>query len=748
MRFIRFPLAIAACLSLGATPYGEEEHENHTPNEWFMAQRAWPGAKLDQQQRVASFEQATKFLGETPAIGKAWTFAGPDNVGGRITDIQSSPQKPAVIFVGTANGGVFRSSDAGTTFQPVFESQPSLSIGALAIDPSNPERIWVGTGEANSSGSTYSGTGIYLSTDGGNTWQHKGLLESHHIGRIVIDPHDPRTLYVAALGNLFLPSEERGVYKTTDGGASWQLVHHTSSQAGCADIAIDPANPAVVYAAFWERLHEPSRFVSGGKGSGIYKTTDGGAHWQSLTQGLPVSGTTTGRIGISLAASAPQTLYAIYDDTQQHFNGLYKTTDGGAHWQRTNDGALAGIFAQYGWWFGNVRADPTDANIVYAIGFTTFKSTNGGQSYASMGSGLHVDHHAFFVDPTHPQTVYDGNDGGFFRSTNAGSTWQGPAKMPITQFYSVAVDPQTGSHIFGGAQDNGTVATFTGGTSDWDEVNGGDGFQVQIDPVDAGIVFAEYQNGALSKSTDGGHTFSELEPGAARNNWNSPILIDPVQHNVVYFGGEKLFRSTDSGDSWAAISPDLSQLAENDPLVLGTITAIAIAKVNSKVIYAGTDNGKVWVTQDTGAHWTQINAGLPQRWVTGLAIDPTNAARVIVTVSGYRFGEPLTHVFLSADFGAHWSDIHGNLPEIPVNVVRADPTHTGVFYLGTDAGTYATTDCGAHWQPLGSSGLPLSPVTDLTVDAPRGRIFASTFGRSMYSLDLRDELPAVTQGCQ
>jgi photosystem II stability/assembly factor-like uncharacterized protein len=298
----------------------------------------------------------------------------------------------------------------------------------------------------------------------------------------------------------------------------------------------------------------------------------------------------------------------------------------------------------------------------------------------------------------------------------------------------VAVDP-TGVHIFGGAQDNGTQATFTGGTSDWDGVYDGDGFQVQIDPVDPTIVFAEAQYGALGKSTDGGHTFSDLNVGAVRANWNTPLLIDPTDHKVVYYGADKVYRSTDSGGTWAAMSADLSITPGSfDPLVLGTVTAMAATPADGKVLYAGTVIGKAWVTRDSGAHWTQISAGLPTRWITGLAADAHDAGRVVITISGYRFGEPLAHVFLSTDYGAHWQDIHGNLPEIPVNVVRLDPANPKTIFLGTDAGAYGSIDGGTTWQPLGTDGLPLSPVIDLTLDGPRHKLYAATFGRSMYSL--------------
>jgi photosystem II stability/assembly factor-like uncharacterized protein len=707
------------------------------PNVWFMAQRAFPHEGVDQKTRFAAFAAADRFLRTGQIVGDRWQLVGPTNVGGRITAIDVSPAKPQRVFLGTANGGVFRSDDGGTTWASVFGDQASLSIGAVAIDPADADRIWVGTGEANSSGSTYAGTGIYRSDDGGETWKGLGLLESQHIGRIAVSPTDSSTVFVAALGDLFSGNPERGVYVTHDAGASWQLALHTDDLSGAVDVAIDPGNPQNVYAALWQRLHKAGELDAGGPGSGIYASHDGGATWSQATSGLPASGPTTGRIGIAVSAAA---IYAIFDDTKANFNGVYRSTDGAKTFTRTKDAALAGIDATYGWWYGNIRIDPTDSNRVYAIGFSAYMSADGGDSWNAIGPDLHPDMHALYIDPTNPQRLLLGDDGGFFQSSDQGKTWSGPPQMPITQFYAVSIDPNHPERIYGGAQDNGVVATQTGQSDDWKAIWGGDGFQVQIDPRDNGVLYTESQNGDLVRIDPTSPDGREIAPSATRANWNTPILLDPNNPDTLYYGADRLWKSPDGGSTWAAVSPDLSVDPTTGPqprdtLVAGTITVIGIAKSDSRVIYCGTDNGKLWGTQDAGAHWALVDKGLPGRWVTGIAIDPQTPGNVVATVSGYRDNDRLAHVYASADFGAHWRAIDGGLPEVPVNVVRQDPGSPTTFYVGTDTGIYLTTDLGAHWAVLGQN-LPVSPIIDLALDAAHHQLIAATFGRSIWRLPL------------
>ncbi len=741
-------LGLAAALASTAVWYGvrhrakdweaaeaAEEAGGKAPNSWFLAQRSFPGARFEHSAWVAGLEQARRSRARGYGSDQRWSLVGPDNIGGRITDLHGSPANPRTVYAGTASGGVFRSRDAGATWAPIFDEAPSLSIGAVAVDPQDPATIWVGTGEANSSGTTYPGSGIYVTHDEGRSWEHKGLEATQHIGRVVVDPGDSRSIYVAALGALYAGSAERGVYHSKDGGETWQLLLHPSATAGAVDLVLDPANPQVILAAFWDRLHQPDKLVAGGPGSGVYKSSDGGASWRRLGQGLPAAAATGGRIGLSLCAADPRVVYAIFDDTAKNFNGVYRSDDTGETWRRTSDGDLSGMYATYGWWFGNIRVDPTNPDRVFALGYSAHMSSDGGRTWSALG-GVHADNHALFLNPAAPATVYLGNDGGVFTSVDHGGHFARGGNIAVTEFYSVAVDATHSERLFGGAQDNGTVRTRTGGASDWKEVNGGDGFQVIVDPVDGKVVYSESQYGALGRSDDGGANFSDVAPGAARANWNTPIRLDPNDHKALFYGGEKLYRSANQGDTWTAISPDLSGGAgEKDALVTGTITAFDVAKADSKVIYAGTDNGKLWVTRDAGRTWTPIGAALPRRWITGLATDPADAGRVVLTISGYRSGERLPHVFRSTDFGAQWTDIAAGLPEVPVNVVRLDPESATTLYVGTDAGAYVSRDDGASWRLLGA-GLPMVPVIDLTYDGAGRRLLAATFGRSIYGIRL------------
>jgi photosystem II stability/assembly factor-like uncharacterized protein len=733
-------ILVACATDMTATQNGSadlegEDHEDETevPNDWFVSQRAYPHAAIDPVRRLAAFQAAQRFADEGDgAASGTWSFVGPDNVGGRITDIQSSPARPSTVYAASAAGGVFRSDDGGSSFRPVFDGQASLSIGTLAVDPRNADVVWVGTGEANSSGDSYPGTGVYLSTDGGTTWRHVGLERSEHVGRIVVDPTNSSVVYVAAMGSMRVEDENRGLYRTTDSGATWQKILYTSTRVGAIDVAVDPQNPQNLYAGLWERMRDDAEFKKGGPGSGLFRSTDGGATWARATQGLPTPSDTSGRVGLTLCAGSPRTLYSIFDDTSANFSGVYRSDDAGVTWRRTGDGGIASIFSSYGWWFGNIRVNPTNPEQVFALGLYLARSDDGGASWAKAGGRMHSDHHALFIDPTNPQRLYEGNDGGFHVSTDGSHTWVGPTKMPVTQFYNIAVDPLDSKKIYGGAQDNGTVHTTTGGISDWRPIYGGDGFQVIVDPVDTNTVYAESQNGAVGRSTDGGRTFSDIAPQATRSNWNTPIRLDPNDHQTIYFGGDQLFRSPDQGATWSAISPDLT----NGPVAtrpgFGTITTFSVAPTDSKTIYVGTDDANVWVTRDTGAHWTKITQGLPNLWVTSVHADSDNAAAVWVTFSGYD-DAPNGRVFYSDTAGASWRPIAASLPPVPVNALARSPRGASILYVGTDTGVFSTSDAGATWRPLGT-GLPLAPVLDLVLDRTAGRVLAATHGRSIYAL--------------
>jgi photosystem II stability/assembly factor-like uncharacterized protein len=733
---------------LARTAPGEFEEVGKRPNDWFHVQRAFPAAEiplgahrraLDQALAMRDSQARAEAGGEAKVASLAWDLAGPTNIGGRITAIGSHTSNPSTIYAGAADGGIWKSVNAGVNWTPVFDGWGSQSIGALVVAPSDPALVYVGTGEANASGDSYDGDGVHVTHDGGDSWQYLGLAETRRIGKIALDPTNPERIYVAAAGPLFSKDGNRGVYRSTNGGFTWERTLFVSDSTSAIDVLVEPGSPQNVYAAMWERIRRANHRRVGGFTSGIYKSTDFGVTWTLLTNGLPASGPTVGRIGLSAAVTAPGTLVAYYCDHPGNFMGVYRTTDAGASWARMNDGALSGITGGFGWYFGQIRIDPTNANRIFVLGVPLYRTTNGGSTWSSVGSGTHVDHHDLWIDPGLNTRVYEGDDGGVFVSANGGSAWTKSFNLPITQFYAITVDHLNPLQRLGGTQDNGTLRTSTGSLSDWQNIYPGDGFYCLVDPTNSNVIFAEYQYGGLGKSTDGGFGFVDAVTGinsGDRRNWSTPVVMDPNNPQIMYYGTYRMWRSVNGATTWSSISPDLT--LGNDPgnLEFGTITTIAVAKTNPSVIYAGTDDSQVWVTQNLGLNWTNVAGALPDRWVTRVAVDPTDAGIAYATISGYRNDEYLPHVFRTTDFGASWSDISGSLPESPLNALIVDPANPATLYVASDVGVFVTYDTGASWTPLGSSGLPPAVVSDLALHAPTRTLYAGTHGRSMYSYAL------------
>ena len=724
---------------------GERAEEGEKiPNEYFHVQRSYPQSDIPMDAYRAALDQAMAHRaalrgGDAAAFGGAWEAAGPTNIGGRITAVAIHPSVPDRIFAGAAMGGVLRSNDGGSSWTPLTDDGPSLSIGALAIDPEDPDHVYAGTGEANTSGDSYPGTGVYVSTDAGETWSWSGLPDSRHIGRLAISPQNSDLIFAAVMGGLFTTGPDRGLYRSQDGGNSWEQVLFVSDSTGCADVVVHPGDAGVVYAAFWERLRAPDFRYVGGVTSGIYKSTDGGDSWSLLSSGLPAPAQDVGRIGLAISESNPSVLYAIYADDPGFFMGLYKTTNGGAAWSQTNDTALADLFSSFGWYFGNVRVDPQNENRVFAMGLDIYRSTNGGGSWSDIsGFDVHVDQHDLWISPTNSNWMLAGHDGGLDRTTNGGSSWTKFDDLPITQFYAATVDHQLPWRLYGGTQDNSTMRTLTGDLDDYEIILGGDGFYTLVDPTDSDVIYAEYQYGNLYKSVDGGNDFFAATNGISggdRRNWSTPVVMDPSDNETLYYGTYRVYRTTNGASSWSSISPDLSNGPGSGNLTFGTLTTIAVAPADPDVVYAGLDDGNVWVTTNGGGNWTKISGELPERWITRVAVDPSDAATAYVTLSGYREDLHLPHVFRTTNSGASWTDISGDLPEAPINAVVVDPDVAGTLYVGTDLGVYATHDGGAAWSVLGA-GLPLVTIHDLVLHNPTRTLVAGTHGRSLFRLDL------------
>ena len=715
----------------------EKKENKEGPEEWLYNQRAWPSGQINYHAYFESQKQARLLRNsKDKSLSDPWTFAGPINIGGRITDIEMPITDTNTIYVGTASGGIFKTTNHGSTWTPLFDNQLSLSIGDLAIDPGNANTIYAGTGEANASSNNgaFPGDGIYKSTNAGSTWTNIGLPNSQNIGRIVIDPLNSNNVFVAVMGKLYGGNPERGVYRSTNAGSTWQKILFVNDSTGCIDLAINPTNPSIVYAAMWQRVKYPFGSMRCGAGSGIYKSVDGGTTWSQLTNGLPASNVNTGRIGIDISKTNPSILYGSYSTTTAcTFDGVYKTTNGGTSWSHV-DNISTDVNNGYGWYFGNVRVDPTNSNVVYILGLDMWKSTDGGINWNDVTGWTHVDHHALLINPLNTQHLINGNDGGLYLSFDGSNNWNFVPTLPITQFYACEIDYMNPTNLYGGSQDNSTERTLTGNLDDWEVIYGGDGFYVLVDPTDNNYVYCEYQYGQIGASTDGGFSFNYamngINPGD-RMNWNTPFVIDPSNPQILYYGSNYLYKSTDRAVSWNTISGDLT----DNIGYYSSITTIAVAPTNGNVIYVGTDDANVWVTNNCGSTWTDISSGLPTRYVSRVAVAPDSANVAYVTFSGYRNNDYLAHVFRTKNYGATWQDISGNLPEGPINDIIVDPLNTSFLYVATDVGVFVSMDWGGSWQALGVS-MPLLPVCDLTLHNPTRTLVAGTYGRSMYKYDL------------
>lgn len=718
-----------------------EEKTKSYPNNWFYLQRSFPYKSINHSQYLIASKKAKTMLSQKSNTIVEWQFAGPENIEGRITDIELEPGNSQTIYVATASGGVFKTTNSTIDWAPIFDSETSMSIGDIAISQSDPNIIYVGTGEANAGGGSlaYDGTGIYKSIDAGENWNFIGLENSGSIGRMVVHPQNPDILYVAAMGRLFSDGSQGGVFKTEDGGISWEQKLFISDSTGAIDIVINPNNPDIVYAAMWERVRRPERRSYGGPTSGIFKSLDGGENWTELTNGLPTAPSEKGRIGIDISQSNPDVLYAVYADSIGYFQGMYKTMNAGDSWINAGNGIDADAYASYGWWFGRVKVDPLSYNTAYLIGFYPYKTTNGGSSWNNIATWtVHVDQHAMAIDPAENNKVYLGNDGGFYTSQNGGNSWLWNENFPITQFYTCEVDEQNPERIYGGTQDNGTNRTLTGNFDDWERIYGGDGFRVLVNPIDNNYVYAEYQYGGLGRSTNGGLSFNSATNGISgynRFNWNSPVVFDPQNPSTLYFGSQKLYKSTDNAASWTAISGDLTNGQGDGNTVFNTLTTISVSPLDPSYIYTGSDDGSVYFTPDGGTIWNKISDDLPQRWISSVAADPFDINRVYVTLSGYRWDDYIPHVLMSEDNGENWLDISANLPEAPVNEIVVDPEKPGYLYAATDMGVYYSSSNGETWD-ITSTGMPIIVVNDLRLHNPSRKLIAATFGRGMYKLDL------------
>ena len=725
-----------------------EENENPgEPEEWMWAQRANADGSIPAtayRDALARSRQIESTTGRSAPqlLGARWKSLGPSNIGGRLIDVVMDPRTPGTLYVAAGTGGVWKSTDGGVTLASVWADDLPQSMGALAIAPDG--TLYAGTGEPDhGGGGSYYGTGVYRSTDGGRSWHSLGLTNTGAIGRIRIDPTDPRRIFVAAQGRLFDTGGDRGLYLSVDGGSSWQRVlNGLNSSTGAIDVSINPGDPDVVLAALWDKLRFPDGREYGGPGSGLYRSADGGRTWGRIGDPLPTPESEPGRIGVTFAPSDPLRAYAITNDRIGNLTGFFVSTDAGATWVRpgTGEAALDAADGGFAWWFGRLWVDPGDADHLFSAGVPMMESRDGGATWIQ-GRGIHVDQHALAWDPHTPGRVYVGNDGGLYWSDENGNvvgTWTASQFQPYMQFYAMDASAQDVTRVSGGTQDNGSLRSW-GGT-DWNNYRGGDGMMNRINPVDMFNVYACAQNGACVRSDNGGDTITNIRPRFAgtRFNWVSPLEIAPGKPDTVYFGSNILNRSDDRGVTWRAVSPDLTGgPTPRNTTSYGTITTIGIAPTDENIVYVGTDDGRLWVTRDGGGTWTRlVDPDLPDRWVTRVTVDPENPNLAWVTYSGFKWeSETQPHVLMTQDGGTTWVDISGRLPQAPVNDVIRHPDHDQWLYVGTDMGVFFSPNMGRLWHKVGRS-FPVVPVNDIHLHAATGTLFAATFGRGILYTDI------------
>ena len=751
---------------------------------------------------------------------------GPVVQGGRITDIAVHPKDSKQYYVAYASGGIFKTANNGITFEPIFEKEGALGIGDIALAPSNANILYVGTGEKNSSRSSYAGFGMYKSKDAGKSWTSIGLKGTQHISRIVVHPTDPDVLWVASLGALYTHGEHRGVYKSTDGGKSWNKTLYVNDSTGIVDLVINPKNANQLWAASWERTRKAWNFKGNGFGSAIYRSDDGGVTWEKKVDGFS-QGAMAGRIGLDISANEPNVIYALLDNQAEKkeekkeekslsiidfvsmsndalqaldddkFNAflkkeeypkkytaevvkkevkqglydgkaianyfgdandalfntsilgaqIYKSENGGDTWEMMNSYDVGGVYFTYGYYFGEIRVNPTNSDQIYVLGVPLLKSNDSGKTFARIDTvgNVHVDHQSMWINPKDSKHILLGNDGGLYQSYDEGANWLHINNMSVGQFYTVNIDNEKPYNIYGGLQDNGTLVgsskSIPNQTKKWERLFGGDGMFVSPDPDDNDIVYAGFQYGNYYRIKRSSGDFTKITPKhdigqpSLRFNWRTPMVLSNHNSEIVYIGSQKLHLSLDRGDSWEEVSGDLTTNKPNGNVPYSTIVSISESPFSFNLIYIGTDDGNIQVTKNGGGNWNLITHGLPKgKWVSSIHSSNHDKNTVYATLNGYREDDFKTYVYKSEDQGKTWSSIKSNLPDVVVNVVVQDPVNAKLLYLGTDSGTYISFDDGQEWQLL--DGALNVASYDMKVHPRENELVIATHGRSIFVVDI------------
>jgi photosystem II stability/assembly factor-like uncharacterized protein len=724
--------------------------KHHEAADHFYLQKSWPDGKIDLRAYTEAINAAQAQLltkNELPGFDRTWDERGPGNIGARINTIAVHPDNKAIIYVGFAVGGVFKTTDGGLNWEPVFDDNPYLAIGDITIDPSNPDRVYVGTGDPNISGYPFLGDGVYKSEDGGNSWEHLGLENQRIVSKIIVDPDHPANIYVSCMGLPFERTPERGLYKSTNSGQTWNQILFASEQAGIIDIVMDPFDSDVLYAAAWDRIRNNQESVVNGPNAKIYKTIDGGLNWNELAGGLP-SGD-MGRIGMAISPTQPNLIYALYVNTGSQLHNIFKSSDGGENWSplidwNDNELGLPGeILGGFGWYFGKLRLNPDNPNELFILGVNLWKSSDQGGQWQQADPPwweytVHADKHDFVYYGT--DSILLATDGGLYLGTEQQTVWEDKENIATTQFYRVAYNPHKPDHYYGGAQDNGSV----GGTTldeEWARLYGGDGFQMLFHPLDTSIVFAESQRGGIVVTVNGlssGWWDSATVgiDGEDRTHWDTPYIMSPQNPDIMYTGTYRVYKNQTGGSPyWEPISESLT-----DSVIYGnsfhTISTIDQSSMMPGLIYVGTTDGNVWRTDNDGGEWIDLTSGLPDRYITSIKASPEFQNSVFVTVSGYKYNDFDPHIFKSEDRGDSWFDIAGDLPNLAINDVYVLPGHMdSIIFAATDGGVFGTINRGEHWHRVGSN-MPVIPVYDLEFNVAINELVAGTHARSIMSYNL------------
>ena len=713
------------------------------PAEWFFALREWPDFHTD-------IHTYTDALGAAQAsvlaarsrdgnmgFSAPWKLEGPGNIGARINTIAVHPSDPNIIYIGYSHGGVWKTEDGGQSWKSVFDDQNFLSIGDITFDPSHPSVVYVGTGDPNISGYPFIGDGVWRSVDGGDTWQHLGLDAQRIVSKIIVHPMLPSHIFVATMGLPFERNNDRGLYKSTTLGSSWQQKLFVNNESGVIDLVMSPTNPNTLYAAVWDRIRNNQESIVSGENARIWKSVDGGDTWTKLGGGLPED--VYSRIGLAIDPSNENHLFASYVNTSLSFSGLYETFDGGETWNNNPcQGLDFGFQSNFAWYFGKVRINPYNASDVWLLGVQSWRSLDGGETWklaAGFDQGVHADHHDLVF--LGPQTYLLATDGGLYRSVDQAVSWEKIENIPTTQFYRVAYNPHQPAFYYGGAQDNGTSVGNTSNLENWIRVFGSDGFQAVFHPTDPNIYYYEAQNGAIYGTTDGGNFDGALNgiDENDRRHWDMQYAISQHDPEVMYTGTYRIYQGFGHLPSWTPISEDLT-----DGIVFGsryhTITTVNESPIDPDLLYVGTTDANVWRGNPASQSWINITAGLPERYVSAVKASPTDANRVFVSQTGYKSNDFAAHIHRSDDQGANWIPIVGDLPNLAVNDLVILPGHQDtVIFAATDGGVYGTTNGGLHWERLGT-GIPTVPVYSLGINPAQKTLIAGTYARSLLSFPI------------